>query len=69
MKKHHYTVEEVAAREEVSPVRVRQWIAGGQIAGGVEKVGTVWIIHRKYKVIKKTTNGRPRKTDPDPVAD
>jgi hypothetical protein len=69
MKKHHYTVEEVAAREEVSPRRVRQWIDQGRIVGGVEKVGPVWIIHYKYRVIKKTTNGRPRKPEPEPVSD
>lgn len=65
MKKHHYTVEEVAAREVVSPGRVRQWIKSGQIAGGVEKVGNVWIIHYKYSIIRKTNNGRPKKPKPN----
>lgn len=68
MKKHHYTVEEVAAKEEVSPRRVREWISQGRIVGHVEKVGVSWIIHYKYKVIRKTTNGRPKKTEAEPVA-
>lgn len=55
------TVEEVAAREFVTPGRVRQWIGDGKLPGAL-KLGRDWYVPREYSLTRRAV-GRPRKED------